>query len=138
VRRLEARGRAESLAARIDNALSSPFELTNVTITFSASVGMAYAGPGQAITGQLIVDADIAMYQAKRNGGAGHQIIDGRAARSATAGHSLEHDLPTAFAADQLAMAYQPIVQPSERLVTDVEALLGWEHTERGPFPPRT
>lgn len=125
----------EVLAARIDNALSSPFELTDVTITVSASVGMAYAGPGQAITGQLIVDADTAMYQAKRNGGAGHQIIDLRAARSATARNNLEQDLHTAFATDQLAIAYQPIVHPTSRVVTGVEALLRWEHPQRGPIP---
>jgi EAL domain-containing protein (putative c-di-GMP-specific phosphodiesterase class I) len=95
---------------------------------------MAYAGPGQAVTGQLIVDADTAMYQAKRNGGAGHQIIDLRAARSATARNSLEQDLHAAFATDQLAIAYQPIVHPRSGLVTGVEALLRWEHPQRGPI----
>ena len=122
----------EILAARINNALSSPFQLTGFKITISASVGMAYAGPGQAITTQLVTDADIAMYQAKRNGGAGHQIIDLRAARNATARNSLEQDLHTAFATDQLTIAYQPIVQPVDRIVTGVEALLRWEHPQRG------
>ncbi|MCW2546469.1 MAG: Diguanylate cyclase protein [Mycobacterium sp.] len=125
----------EVLAARIANALAGPFHLPNVAtpVTVSASVGIAYAGPGQAVTSQLIIDADIAMYQAKRNGGAGHQIIDLRAARQASSSGSLEQDLHAAFAADQLDIAYQPIVRPSDGFVTGVEALLRWDHPQRGP-----
>jgi diguanylate cyclase (GGDEF)-like protein len=125
----------EKLAARIVHALALPFQLTDAMITTSASVGMAYAGPGEAITSQLVVDADIAMYQAKRNGGAGHQIIDLRAARKATTSSTLEQDLHAAFATDQLSIAYQPIVRPLDGMVIGVEALLRWEHPQRGPIP---
>ena len=125
----------EVLASRINKALASPFQLTDVTVTVSASVGMAYAGPGQAVTSQLIADADIAMYQAKRNGGAGHQIIDLRAAKTAVRNSSLEQDLHAAFASDQLDIAYQPIVRPDDGLVTGVEALLRWDHPQRGQIP---
>jgi diguanylate cyclase (GGDEF)-like protein len=127
-------GDVEALASRINLALATPFELPNLTITVSASVGMAYAGPGDAITSQLIVDADIAMYQAKRSGGAGHQIIDLRAARRATANSTLEQDLHQAFATDNLDIAYQPIVRPTDGGITGVEALLRWEHPSRGPI----
>jgi diguanylate cyclase (GGDEF)-like protein len=123
----------EVLAARIENALAIPFELAGVTITATASVGMAYAGPGQAITNQLVIDADIAMYQAKRNGGAGHQIIDLRAAKNERARSSLEQDLHAAFAAEELAIAYQPIVRAQDGHVVGVEALLRWMHPQRGP-----
>jgi diguanylate cyclase (GGDEF)-like protein len=124
----------EVLAARIGNALADPFVLSSMTLTVTASVGMAYAGPGEAITQQLVVDADIAMYQAKREGGASHQIIDVRAARQATARSSLEQDLHAAFADDHLDAAYQPIVRTSDGLVTGVEALLRWTHPSRGPI----
>jgi diguanylate cyclase (GGDEF)-like protein len=126
----------ELLAARIDNALADPFMLSNVTLTATASVGVAYAGPGQAITNQLVIDADIAMYQAKRNGGAGHQIIDLRAAKTANARSSLEQDLHEAFAAEQLHIAYQPIVEPLDGHVVGVEALLRWTHPQRGAVSP--
>ena len=125
----------ECLAARINEALAAPFELSDVVLTATASVGMAYAGPGEAVTNQLVVDADIAMYQAKRNGGAGHQIIDVRAAKRAAASSSLEQDLHSAFAAEKLTVAFQPIVRPGDGEVVGVEALLRWMHAQRGPIP---
>lgn len=126
----------ETLAGRIDNAFSSSFVLSYAELAITASVGMAYAGPGQNITSQLLVDADIAMYQAKRKGGAGHQIIDLREARRSTDRLSLERDLRAALANDELEIAYQPIVRCADGLVTGVEALLRWKHPERGPIPP--
>ncbi|HEX4982364.1 MAG TPA: GGDEF domain-containing protein, partial [Ilumatobacteraceae bacterium] len=71
---------AEVLARRIDEAFDAPFVLTasQHTMTVSASVGIAFAGPGEGFTNELVVQADMAMYQAKRNGGAGHQLIDMR------------------------------------------------------------
>jgi diguanylate cyclase (GGDEF)-like protein len=122
----------EVLATRINAALALPFKLSSVELAATASVGMAYAGPGEAVTQQLIIDADIAMYQAKREGGAGHRILDVRAARRAAARSSLEQELHTAFATNQFDIAYQPIVRPADGRVGGVEALLRWEHPQRG------
>jgi diguanylate cyclase (GGDEF)-like protein len=71
---------AEVLATRIDEAFANPFVLagSGLAVTVTASVGIAFASPGEEITNELVVKADMAMYQAKRNGGAGHQIIDMR------------------------------------------------------------
>ena len=70
----------EILAKRIDEAFAEPFDLRRewACVSITASVGMAFAGPGEAISNELVDKADIAMYQAKRKGGAGHQIIDMR------------------------------------------------------------
>jgi diguanylate cyclase (GGDEF)-like protein len=127
---------AETLANRIDASFRDPFSLGDIELTITASVGTAYAGPGQDLSAQLLVDADIAMYQAKRKGGAGHQIFDLREARRATDGHSLGKDLRTAFALGQLDVAYQPLVRSVDGLVTGVEALLRWTHPDRGPVSP--
>jgi diguanylate cyclase (GGDEF)-like protein len=71
---------AEVLARRIDDAFASPFVLdgTELAVVVSASVGIAFAGIGEDISNELVVQADMAMYQAKRAGGAGHQLIDMR------------------------------------------------------------
>ena len=122
----------EVLAARIGEALAVPFELPTVSIKATASVGVAYAGPGQAITNQLVVDADIAMYQAKRSGGANHRVIDLREARLSNERGSLEQELHTAFAAHQLQLDYQPVVRLADGLMVGVEALLRWTHPQRG------
>ena len=102
---------AESLASRIDESFSDPFVLSGIELAVTASVGMAFAGPGQDITEQLLVDADIAMYQAKRKGGAGHQVFDLRESLRTADRVSMEKDLRTAYVHDGLDVAYQPIVR---------------------------
>jgi diguanylate cyclase (GGDEF)-like protein len=128
-------GDAETLAGRIHDELSVPFVLGAVRVAVTASVGVAYAGPGQAVTAQLIRDADTAMYQAKHRGGAGHQVIDLREAKASADRDHLELELMGALAGGQLALVYQPIVRTSDGLLTGVEALLRWTHPEQGPVP---
>lgn len=131
-------GDAEVLAERIHAELSVPLQLTGATLTVSASVGIAYAGPGQAITTQLVTDADTAMHQAKHRGGAVHQVLDLRAARDAADRDHLELDLRGALAGGQLDLAYQPIVRTNDGLVIGAEALLRWTHPSHGPVPALT
>ena len=124
---------AEQLATRIDAAFAHPFQLDEfLELTVTASIGMAFAGPGEDITDQLLVEADTAMYQAKRRGGAAHQLIDLREASAAAIRRDMEIDLRAAMERGQLALAYQPIVRTADCLVTGVEALLRWCHPERG------
>jgi diguanylate cyclase (GGDEF)-like protein len=126
---------AEVLAVRIDAAFAEPFTLGTVELSVTASVGMAFAGPGEDISDLLVVQADTAMYQAKRKGGGAHQIIDLREASLAADQAGLEIELRAAFAANELAVDYQPIVRSTDGLVTGVEALLRWSHRLRGPIP---
>ena len=130
---LERASDVEILAVRINSALAVPFPLLNVTVTTTASVGMAFAGPGEEITNQLIIDADVAMYQAKRDGGAGHRIIDLRESRQSDERRTLEQDLICAFNDGKLDIAYQPIVSVADGVLTGVEALLRWTDPRRGP-----
>ena len=117
---------AELLATRIGEALAAPFHLTGRTLSVTASVGIAYSGPGEAVTYQLVIDADTAMYQAKRSGGAVHQVIDLPAANHHRRSIELERDLRVALSEAGLDLAYQPIVRAADGLVTGVEALLRW------------
>jgi diguanylate cyclase (GGDEF)-like protein len=78
-------GMALALANRISAGFLAPFWLDAAEITITASVGIAYAGPGEAISPQLMINADMAMYRAKRSGGATHQMHDLRGAHSAAA-----------------------------------------------------
>lgn len=77
---------AELLAARVTEAFTEPFDLrcVDAPVSMTASVGIAYAGPGSEISDQLVVEADMAMYQVKRRGGGDHQIIDIREALRTT------------------------------------------------------
>jgi len=121
---------AEVLAARISRAFAVPFTLSGRKLWVSASIGMAYSGPGESVSNQLIVDADAAMYQAKRDGGAKRQLIDLRDASRREDRSSLEQDLRAAFAERKLDIVYQPVVRVSDGLLTGVEALLRWDPTQ--------
>jgi EAL domain-containing protein (putative c-di-GMP-specific phosphodiesterase class I) len=88
------------------------------------------------VTPQLVVNADIAMYQAKRKGGAGHQVIDLREATRSTERSTLEQDLHVAFAQEELHLAYQPVVRSIDGMLTGAEALLRWTHRDLGPVSP--
>ncbi|HEY4314468.1 MAG TPA: GGDEF domain-containing protein [Actinomycetes bacterium] len=125
----------EVLAGRVDAAFAEPFPLGRMAITVSASVGVAFSGQGEAISDHLVDEADRAMYQAKRNGGARHQVIDLREALRTTELDSLQQDLRAAFAQDQLGVAYQPIVRSTDGAVIGLEALLRWTHPQRGSVP---
>jgi predicted signal transduction protein with EAL and GGDEF domain len=126
----------EILANRIGDAFSRPFVLGNTHLTLTASVGIAFSGPGENVSNRLLAKADTAMYQAKRKGGGQHQTIDLREARVTHQRNNLERDLRKAFARDELDVAYQPIVRCADGQVTGVEALLRWTHARRGPVPP--
>jgi diguanylate cyclase (GGDEF)-like protein len=67
---------ADRLAARVHHAFTDPFDVAGAHTTLSASVGIAYTGPGETVTNQLVANADIAMYRAKRAGRSNQQIID--------------------------------------------------------------
>jgi diguanylate cyclase (GGDEF)-like protein len=126
----------EHLASRIDASFAQPFILADVELALTASVGVAFAGPGREISSRLVADADVAMYQAKRRGGAGHQILDLREALETSDRNSLDQDLRSAFAQDKLTLVYQPIVRSTDDTITGVEALLRWNDPVRGSVSP--
>ncbi|RYV51159.1 putative bifunctional diguanylate cyclase/phosphodiesterase [Pengzhenrongella frigida] len=125
----------EGLVGRIDDAFREPFVLAGLELAVTASVGIAYSGPGEAVTDDLLLEADTAMLQAKSQGGATHQVIDLPLAEEALDRRNLERDLHGALTGAELEVAYQPIVRPRDGMVTGVESLLRWTHPDRGPIP---
>ena len=129
----------EPLAARMGNALTEAFVFSGREVNVTASVGVAFAGSGDDVPEQLLRDADVAMYQAKRSGGDRHQLVDLRAHRIAEKGVSLEQDLRGAFTrGTELRLEYQPIVTTLDGRITGIEALLRWDHPTKGLVPPTT
>ncbi len=127
---------AERLVERIENTFAEPFALGDQILTVSASVGIAYAGPGDDVDRQLLVEADLAMYNAKRRRSHGPRVsVDGNPPEPLT-DQQLETDLRAALAFDQLDVVYQPIVDLSDQHVVGVEALVRWDHPSRGAIAP--
>lgn len=128
----------DGLARRIHDKMAKPFTFNDTQVRVTASIGIAFAGPGEDISNEMVADADRAMYTVKGSGGAGHAIVDIRSRTHAPGPQRLEVDLGEALANEGLETAYQPIVRTADGLVAGIEALLRWTHPERGVVPPLT
>jgi diguanylate cyclase (GGDEF)-like protein len=125
------------VAERIAEALQEPFAFGGERIFVSASIGVApSAGNKDTTPESLLRDADAAMYRAKERGRARYEIFDD-AMRSRVLGRlHQENQLRQAIDGDELRLYYQPIVSLDNGRVHGVEALIRWEHPERGLLPP--
>jgi diguanylate cyclase (GGDEF)-like protein len=132
---LEEEGQVEGLATRLDVAIATPFELSRSVVGLSASIGIAFAGVDNDPE-RLLHSADTAMYQVKRKGGAHHQVLDKANKGTAELRDSLQRDLSQAVQRQELRLEYQPIVRLADGRVTSLEALLRWDHRDRGLIPP--
>ena len=128
----------DAIAARVVAAMAVPFVLSGVAVNVTASVGIAFSGRGDQLSEQILQDADTAMYQAKRKGGARHQIVDLRELDRAAERTNLEHDLRSALSRGELRTEYQPIIETGDGRITAAEALLRWDHPSHGPVVPTT
>ena len=132
---LSEEGQADGLASRLDEAMRTPFELPSGSMRLSASIGIAFAGQGNDAE-QLLHKADVAMYQVKRRGGASHQVIDEDEYTLTESSNNLQQDLAHAVERHELRLEYQPVVRTSDGRVICLEALLRWNHPERGLISP--
>jgi diguanylate cyclase (GGDEF)-like protein len=126
------------IARRIVEALAAPFPLDDVIVDVSASVGIAFSTPKGVDPEELLREADIAMYQAKRRGGGTHQVVDVREQGLAERMVVLQRDLGLAVERGELRTEYQPIVRISDGRILGAEALLRWDHPLFGLIPPTT
>jgi diguanylate cyclase (GGDEF)-like protein len=127
---------ADPIAARLDGELCRPFALSGVEVTITASIGIAFTGRGIDEPGELLRDADLAMYRAKQNRVGNHEILDLRELHLARHQASPVRGLSGAIGRDELHLDYQPIVDTADGRLIGVEALLRWTHPTRGVVSP--
>lgn len=132
---LEGPSQVEAIATRIASALGASFDLSGGRVDMSASVGIAFAYDGERAE-DVLHRADIAMYQAKTQGGGHHRIVDARVQEVSDRHTALKRDIRTAMAKAQLRLHYQPIVDTAHRRIIGFEALLRWTHPTYGPISP--
>jgi EAL domain-containing protein (putative c-di-GMP-specific phosphodiesterase class I) len=108
-----------------------------VTLRPSASIGIALAGPAAAVQGEdLLRDAGVAMYRAKRAGGGRAELFDDAMRAETVERLALTNDLRRAIEDGDLRLVYQPLVNLGRRRTSGFEALVRWTHPERGEVAP--
>nr|MDQ2686584.1 diguanylate cyclase [Armatimonadota bacterium] len=127
---------ATTVAGRITEALQAPIVLQGYEMFVTASIGIAVSIGGHGDADGLLRDADIAMYQAKNAGKAHHVVFDRSMNHHAMERLELEAELRRAIENGELRVHYQPIMTLDSGKVSEVEALVRWEHPRRGLVPP--
>ena len=123
-------------AQTICEQLRAPIFLGNHEIRISASIGIAcYPHHGTTVD-ELLSRADLAMYRAKADGGNGFHTANRRDHERACRNACLESDLRRAISQDQLRLYYQPKIRLSDRKLIGAEALIRWQHPDRGLVSP--
>ena len=124
------------VAGRIAEAFSRPFALAGRSVIVGASIGLATADADVRCAADLLRNADLAMYRAKRRGKGRCEPFERSLHHEALARLELEADLRRALEAMEFTVHYQPIVSLADGRIAGVEALVRWRHPSRGMVAP--
>ncbi len=129
-------GEATEIANRIQGAIGVPFRWNNHEVIPSASMGVAIFDSSYQLAEELLRDADTAMYQAKAQGKNRHVIFNKGMHTHAMQVLEIEAEIRRALERDEFYMVYQPIVRLGNDSLSGFEALIRWQHPERGQISP--
>lgn len=131
------RGQREALrvAERARAAIGEPFAVRGEAVIVQASVGIARARPGLTFAEELLREADLAMYRAKRRGG-GIELFEASSTVEAIDELEIERRLRDAVQRAGLRLHYQPVMRLLGEEMPALEALVRWQHPDRGLLPP--
>jgi diguanylate cyclase (GGDEF)-like protein len=129
-------GSSIALAEKIIEIVGQPCSIDGHDVTVGASIGIAVAHPGDINTETFLKSADLAMYSAKSDGRGTYRMFDPEMDAIVQARRGLERDMRTALVQDGFRLFYQPLVNLQTKKVTTFEALMRWQHPERGTVPP--
>jgi diguanylate cyclase (GGDEF)-like protein/PAS domain S-box-containing protein len=134
LRNIDSVDQAVAVTRRILDALSAPQPIGTRHVRAAASIGIAVSDTDEAGSGVLLHRADLAMYAAKRRGVGGWVLYSPELDAGAT--DVSRQDLMTAMDRGEFFVHYQPVVDLNSSRMVGVEALVRWQHPERGVVPP--
>ena len=123
------------VADRILKALTRPFVVFDKQLQIACSIGIVLY-PDQGERDKLVAHADAAMYVAKRAGGGGYALFESHMGADVSNQLTLQSDLRQAIDAGQFELYYQPKIDGRRDQISGVEALIRWNHPERGVLSP--
>jgi diguanylate cyclase (GGDEF)-like protein len=133
---LESQSAAIEIAQRLIEELSRPFCLANKEIFVTASIGITIGCDHGETSDELLRNADAAMYRGKAEGKGCYRLFEAEMHSAAVARLELETDLRRAIDERELVVHYQPIIEAASGDIGGFEALVRWQHPERGIIPP--
>lgn len=133
---LNAVGGAAEVAGKIVSTLSAPFTIQGEHVQVGASVGITVFCIDGESADQLMKNADLALYDAKRGARGSYRFYDVEMNSSAQTRKALAAELQGAIANGELGLCYQPKVETHTGFIVGVEALARWRHPEKGDIPP--
>jgi diguanylate cyclase (GGDEF)-like protein len=127
---------AVQVAERIRDSLAEPAHILGHEVFTEVSLGIALSDPAPDSAEHLLRDADTAMHRAKRRREARYEVFDPHMHGQALALMRIETDLRRAVSRSELVLHYQPIIDLESGRIDGLEALIRWQHPERGLIGP--
>ncbi|GGD37446.1 GGDEF domain-containing protein [Aureimonas glaciei] len=125
-----------ALGERMVACLEPPFDIDGQVIRISASVGVSIAAAGCNSADELFKASDIALYRAKAVGGGSVCLFEEAMLERIRFRQAIKHDLGLALERGELHLVYQPLLDLGSNRVSGFEALLRWDHEDRGTVSP--
>ena len=125
-----------ALATRLIETISAPFTIQGHQILIGATLGISIAPDDGADPDQLLKNADLALYRAKGDGRGNYRFFEAGMDARALARRTLELELRTALAKGEFELQYQPLLDIKTSTINCCEALLRWNHPQRGLVLP--
>lgn len=129
-------GRIIAFAETVRRTLRAPITFNDREIFLTASIGLALADQQGNRSEEILKDAELAMYHAKRIGGDRIEVFKTAMRARKTDRLGLESDLRRAIEREEISLAYQPIVRLEDRTIAGFEALARWDHPKMGRLSP--
>ena len=136
VEELEKTDQAAMVAQKVLDTLAMPFHIHDQELHIGCSIGIAVYPLDDKMADALIRDADTAMYAAKKQGGCNYQYYSREMSNRVAEHHALQTQLRRALELDAFVVYYQPIYDLAAQCIIGAEALLRWQHPQRGLIPP--
>ena len=127
---------AAGFAQNIIDCLSKPYQLRGYQVQIGTSVGIAFLNEQNINAHNLIKNADIALYQAKESGRGIFRFYAESMGRLLQERRKIEADLREALNRGEFELHYQPVLNTERGHIESMEALIRWQHPDRGLIPP--